>query len=249
MPITIYCPHPECDNQCLVLAKKLHLEIESEKSTGVQLLFVADQLQLIDNSQKQSVIVIDFLSRQMDYRCRHGGGLKQDLARAIGIKSHTKPSVIDATCGLARDAYIIARLGCRVVALERHPVVSALIENALERLARQGTIWNDIQLQFQQVDSLAYLKQLKSDQIPDVIYLDPMFPMRKKTALVKKEMRILKQLVGHDVDADMLFKQSLKTAKKRVVVKRPRISEPLGEQEPNHTIVGKSNRFDIYYKF
>ncbi|MFO1350284.1 MAG: class I SAM-dependent methyltransferase [Gammaproteobacteria bacterium] len=45
---------------------------------------------------------------------------------------------------------------------------------------------------------------LAEGDFPEVIYLDPMYPERSKAALVKKESRVLRELVGPDDDAARL---------------------------------------------
>jgi 16S rRNA (guanine1516-N2)-methyltransferase len=82
----------------------------------------------------------------------------------------------------------------------------------------------------------------------DAIYLDPMYPHRKKSALVKKEMRIIRQLAGDDPDADQLLHFALKTDIPRIVVKRPKKAEHLGNIPPTTCIRGKNSRFDIYLR-
>ena len=47
----------------------------------------------------------------------------------------------------------------------------------------------------------------------DVVYLDPMYPHKQKSALVKKEMRVFQHLVGADLDADELLLPALQLAK------------------------------------
>jgi 16S rRNA (guanine1516-N2)-methyltransferase len=81
---------------------------------------------------------------------------------------------------------------------------------------------------------------------PDVVYLDPMFPHRKKSAAVKKEMRLFQQLLGSDDDADLLLEPALTLAKKRVVVKRPSGAPFLANKKPHIEMLGKANRFDVY---
>ncbi|MFM4737775.1 class I SAM-dependent methyltransferase, partial [Aeromonas caviae] len=81
---------------------------------------------------------------------------------------------------------------------------------------------------------------------PEVIYLDPMFPHKQKSALVKKEMRVFQSLVGADLDADALLPAALRMADKRVVVKRPDYAGWLNEHKPSMAIETKSNRFDVY---
>ena len=95
-------------------------------------------------------------------------------------------------------------------------------------------------------DAISYLKKLPNNKKPDVIYLDPMYPTRTKSALGKKELRILRQIVGEDLDAGELLQVALKTARKRVVVKRPRLAPPIPGPEPNLVFKGKTSRFDVY---
>jgi len=83
-------------------------------------------------------------------------------------------------------------------------------------------------------------------QQPDVIYLDPMYPHREKSAAVKKEMRVFQSLVGEDLDADNLLEPALALAKYRVVVKRPSYAPPLNNKKPSTSIKMKKNRFDVY---
>ena len=83
---------------------------------------------------------------------------------------------------------------------------------------------------------------------PQVICLDPMFPHRDKSALVKKEMRLLRPLAGNDDDAPALLEAALALASHRVVVKRPRHAPPLGGHAPGNVLAGQSSRFDIYPK-
>ena len=79
-----------------------------------------------------------------------------------------------------------------------------------------------------------------------MVYLDPMYPHRQKSALVKKEMRVFQSLVGPDEDADALLEPARRLAKKRIVVKRPDYAPPLAGIVTQAAVVTKSHRFDIY---
>ena len=81
---------------------------------------------------------------------------------------------------------------------------------------------------------------------PDVVYVDPMFPLRKKSAKVKKAMQAFHAIVGTDPDADGLLADALAVARYRVVVKRPAGAGYLAETKPNYSLEGKSTRYDIY---
>jgi len=84
------------------------------------------------------------------------------------------------------------------------------------------------------------------DQRPEVVFLDPMYPHRQKSALVKKEMRLLRQLVGDDEDASDLLVTALARARRRVVVKRPRLAPTLTGPAPGFQIIAPNTRFDVY---
>lgn len=187
-----------------------------------------------------SPLLIDFLSHQMQFRKKRGGGFGELLAKAC--LASKKPLVFDLTAGLGRDAYVLASLGCQVKMFERHPVVFALLCDGLKRLKKVSP---EIALQLIQRDSVDFLKELDVASRPDVIYLDPMHPARTKSALVKKEMRILSEIVGIDEDKHALFNIAKEKAKKRVVVKWPIDALPLGVN-PDVVYRGKSTRFDVY---
>ncbi len=203
-------------------------------------------LELIDaDNPKQKPFTIDFNVGKMAYRFNQGIGRKQDLARAVGIKKEFIPTVLDATAGLGRDAFILACCGCSVTLCERSIILYQLLADAISRAKQDAALQESMaRMQLIQQDSLVYLQQLTAEQIPDVIYVDPMYPERKKSALVKQDMRIVRQVVGDDVDTVALLQQALQVAKKRVVVKRPKLAEVL--LTPHHQIHGKTTRYDIY---
>jgi 16S rRNA (guanine1516-N2)-methyltransferase len=127
---------------------------------------------------------------------------------------------------------------------ERMPIVAALLENGLERAKLNNEVC-DIANRMSLVHA-STIEELEFTQPPDVIYLDPMYPHREKSAAVKKEMRVFQSLVGEDLDADDLLEPALKLAKYRVVVKRPSYAPPLNDKKPSTSIKMKKNRFDVY---
>lgn len=190
-------------------------------------------------------IAVDFLAGAMAHRSRQpvGGEL---VVKAVWGRWKGALSVLDATAGLGRDGYLLAASGAQVVSCERHPAVALLLADGLWR-ARQAEAENPAlnaildRWSFRHASSVALMAELA----PDVIYLDPMFPEREKSALVKKEMRAFRSLVGEDVDAQQLFDAACQFARKRVVVKRPSSGVTLG-RTPSHVVEGKAARFDVY---
>ncbi|WP_298443071.1 class I SAM-dependent methyltransferase [uncultured Ferrimonas sp.] len=197
---------------------------------------------------KLGAIEVDLIGGAVAHRRKFGGGRGQAIAKAVGLKGGVMPTVVDGTAGLGRDAFVLASLGCTVTMVERHPVVAALLDDGLQRAYQDPEIgpWLQQRLQLHHGNSVEQLGQLALQ--PDVVYLDPMYPHRAKSALVKKEMRVFQQLVGADLDADGLLAPALALASKRVVVKRPDYAEDLDGKKPSTVIATKKNRFDVYVK-
>lgn len=190
-------------------------------------------------------ISVDFASPQWRYRREQVQ--KEYLARAMAVTGQYQPNIIDVTAGLGRDAFILASLGCRVLLLERSPVVVALLEDGLARARQHADLVPIVErMSLKQADSIDFLQTLSANSYPESIYLDPMFPPRTKSALVKKEMQVLQSLLGHDNDTELLLESALACVKDRVVVKRPKLASALTALRPVFTIGGKSSRFDIY---
>lgn len=210
-------------------------------------------LQYFDG-RKSLKVKVDFVAGATAHRRSFGGGKGQQIAKAVGLNKGCYPSVLDCTAGLGGDAFVLATLGCKMTLMERSPIVHALLDDGLQR-GRQYSLENDDSLSeilarmvLVEGDSHGYLASCAGEQGEkyDVVYLDPMFPMRSKSASVKKEMQAFHSIVGSDSDADTLLDLALEVAIYRVVVKRPRIAPFLAEREPSYQLLGKSSRFDIY---
>ena len=228
-----------------VIERHLSSRLGCERPTVLILDGTGLRLQLF--GQVQGAIRADFHGPSVTYRRKRGGGRGQMLAKAVGLKHGQCPTVLDCTAGLGRDAFVLASLGCVVTLLERDPVVHALLADGLQQARAQAIAELDIilaRMSLEAADAHAYLKHAQAR--PDVIYLDPMFPERHKSALVKKEMQVLQGLIGPDADADELLSAALGLAQQRVVVKRPRIAPNLAHRTPSYMLEGKSNRYDIF---
>jgi 16S rRNA (guanine1516-N2)-methyltransferase len=190
---------------------------------------------------------IDFLSGKMGYRSQHASLRKELLARTIGFSPRVNPTIIDATAGLGRDSFILASLGFHVTMIERSPLLFALLQDALNRAHQDHRIAPiAARLKLIHADAKEWLPTHAAQYQPQVIYLDPMFPERKKSAAVKKEMVILQDILGKDMDAEPLFEAAFSCATHRVVVKRPRLAATITALAPSFSMTGKSSRFDIY---
>lgn len=194
---------------------------------------------------------VDFAAGKAAHRRQFGGGRGQLVAKACGLTKGATPSVVDATAGLGRDAFVLASLGACVLLIERVDAIAALLEDGLARAGQEPAIAEIVsRMMLRHGDAAESLEALIEGTAfdPQVIHLDPMFPHREKSALVKKEMRLFRELAGDDDDAPRLLEAALDIATHRVVVKRPRKAPPIKGPAPQHVLEGKTSRYDLYVK-
>ncbi|MGC0121249.1 class I SAM-dependent methyltransferase [Pseudoalteromonas piscicida] len=243
----IHTPFEENRSYLNTLTKLFNLSALNINEAEFQLVYDELGLQLFKKDEpKLGAIRVDFVTGAVAHRRKFGGGKGQAIAKAVGLNKGAVPTVLDATAGLGRDAFVLASMGCKVVLHERNPVVAALLYDGLQRAYQDAEIgeWVQSTMRLEFGSSHDLLEQ--AGWRPDVVYLDPMFPHREKSAQVKKEMRVFQDLVGNDLDADALLPFALQLATKRVVVKRPDYAGFLNEKTPSMQIKTKKNRFDVY---
>ena len=186
-----------------------------------------------------------FIEGPILHRLKYGKGRGQNLAKAVGMKFNKNRNIIDATAGLGYDSFILASLGAKVTLIERSQKMYELLQNGIDEGKSFGgeieKIINRMELLFG--DSKDILPKLT----PEVIMIDTMYKERKKTALVKNNMRLVREIVGPDTDYIELLEVALNCAKNRVVLKQPRYAEPIKEiRKCSHQILGKTIRYDIF---
>ncbi len=205
-------------------------------------------LQLKPVNKNQGALLIDGLQGTLGFRRHPARLLHEPLISAIGAHTHYQPSVIDATAGWGTDAFLLASFGCQVKLIEADPLIGALLSDALRRWHNAGQ--HTIPLTIGHATLL--MPTLATADFPDIIYLDPMFPPRQKTAAVKKNMAFLQQWLDktENIDEEMqLLDTARQYAKKRVVVKRPQSAPYLAQQKPSGAITTRHHRYDIYASF
>tara|TARA_B100000886_G_C20111826_1_gene362187 strand:- start:34 stop:534 length:501 start_codon:yes stop_codon:yes gene_type:complete len=162
----------------------------------------------------------------------------------VGLKPDRKPLIWDATGGLGRDAFVLADLGSEVTLCERVPVLAWLLGQAVQAAAVSGV--DQVREAAERMVVRAGDSKMLRAPAETVIYLDPMFPERKKAAAVKKESAMLQHLVDQADDSEALWQWAWDQPVERIVVKRPLRAPVLGNIRPAHTLKGKSVRFDVF---
>jgi len=198
-----------------------------------------------DKTPAPDRLICDFAGGPVGHRFRFGGGRGQALPRAVGMKDGKTPTIVDATAGLGRDAFLLASLGATVTLIERSPEMHRLLEDGMARARDAGGEVAEVIARMTLL--LGDARDLLPTLSPDVVLVDPMHPPRKKSALVKSELRMIREIVGTDADAAELMNIALATAGKRVVLKWPLRADPMeGIRPPSHQITGKSTRYDVF---
>ncbi len=168
------------------------------------------------------------------------------LIKAAKLKGmdHT-PIAVDMTAGLGEDAFLLAGAGCNVIMFEQDEVIASLLEDAIKR-GKEIVEIKDVMDRMTLIkgDSIEGVKSL--DVIPDIVYLDPMFPQRQKSGLIKKKFQIIHELEKPCSNGADLLNAAISTKAKKIIVKRPQKGENLVDIKPNYTISGKAIRYDVY---
>lgn len=246
--MNIYLILKNISERTINLINKYNLIHDEHSSMAV--IVNSDSLELYDRSTpKKKPIKVDFTSKKNNYRCLSFKKKNELLYKAIGIKKNYFPSILDATAGLGKDAFLLSFFGCSVLMIEHHPVIAALLKDGLERGYKDKNIGNWLKKRLHLIfnDSLNMSKM--SILPPDVIYLDPMYPISRKKASPKKEMQFLRKLINSCYQPVELLNVAKNFAKKRIVVKRPSYANPLSNDKIDFIISNKSHRFDIYLPY
>ena len=181
---------------------------------------------------------------------------KEFLVKAAKIKDADHPlTAIDATAGLGEDSLLLAAAGFQVTLFERNPVIAQLLADALERakeipelapIVARMTLRNEDSIEALNALALSLDRSEPDVVSPDVILLDPMFPERQKSALVKKKLQMIQKLEMPCDDEKALVRAAMMTRPKKLIIKRPPKGPWLARLKPDYAQEGKAVRFDCF---
>ena len=185
----------------------------------------------------------DFATGRFGYRAARFGQ-SEPLLRAVGSSQSRPLNIVDATGGLGHDGFLLAASGARVTLIERSPVMFAQLERAVADARRNDDLAEIAErMTILHGDSRDLLRTINAD----VFYVDPMHPERKKSALVKEPMRLLRGVVGDDPDSAELIQIALQYSPGRVVVKWPaKAALPNGIPQPSHELGSRTTRYCVF---
>ncbi len=226
------------------LAEKLNLPLtedaEEAEQAGLLLRLDGEGLSLCDGKLQ---LRGDFT--QLLPRLKQGRLQQEMLVKAARIRGIEHPTAVDATAGLGEDALLLAAAGFSVRLYEYDPVIAALLADTLRRAAEHPALAEIVgRMQLFEEDSLQALPQLA--EAPDVVLLDPMFPERQKSALIKKKFQLLQQLERPCAEEEDLLAAAVAANPRKIVIKRPVKGPYLAGKKPSHSIAGKAVRYDCF---
>ncbi len=236
--------------QAAALAEKLHTEVTvlpPEDGPKNKSAHFPEETALF-LSEEGLFLTKGTLSMQGDFshlaaRLRTGNLQQEMLVKAARIKGVPDALVLDATAGMGEDSMILASAGFRVQLYEYDPVIAALLEDALTRSLQDPALAPAVlRMELHAEDSVEAMKQLPVR--PDVILLDPMFPARTKSALIKKKFQLLHELEQPCENEEELLEAALFACPKKIVIKRPLKGPYLAGRKPDYSLTGKAIRYD-----
>ena len=204
------------------------------RAAGLELIGKSEGLTLTDGTME---LRADFA--RMLPRLKQGRLQQELLVKAARTKGIERPWAIDATAGFGEDSLLLAAAGFTVDLYEQDCVIAALAAAVARMRLHAGE------------DSIAGLRHtaelIKQGELaaPDVVYLDPMFPERTKSAAVKKKFQLLHHLEQPCADEETLVEAALAVHPRKVVIKRPVKGPLLAGVKPSYQLAGKAVRYDV----
>jgi len=256
--LVVRASETQCQAQASVLAQKLGLTLADDTGQSCapepcwELQVARESITLMRADGLSTKI--DFLQGKAVRRSQEKSFASQPLARAMGLaklrKRTPEPLIIDATAGYGLDSWMMASLACKVCMLEASAVLCAMLEHALAVARNQQSNSAANRLSIINTDAIHFLN-MPSNPSANIVYLDPMYPASRNSALVKKGMQLLHELIGPDTNGAALLNAALNNADYRVIVKRPKGAAMLAGSENWHgqitNVQSAHTRFDVYH--
>lgn len=217
------------------------------QAVGLELVERPGGLTLTDGDMELRADLSDMLPR-----LRQGRLQQELLVKAARCRGVAGPVAIDATAGFGEDSLLLAAAGFTVELYERDAVIAALLADGLARAAADPALADTVsRMRLHAGDSLEGMRSLAvrveagECAAPDVVYLDPMFPGRSKSAAVKKKFQLLHHLEQPCDDEDGLLAAARSIRPCKIVIKRPVKGPLLAGVKPSYQLKGKAVRYDV----
>lgn len=172
------------------------------------------------------------------------GRLYHEMLVKIAKTKSAHPVAVDAAAGMGEDAFLLAAAGFEVYLFEQDKVIAALLKDALSRAKHDPELSEIVgRMHFTEGNSIELMPQIP--ETPEVVYLDPMFPPRKKSGLINKKLQLIQKLEQPCSDEEELFSAAEALHPKKIIIKRPLNGALLAGKKPSYSVNGKAIRYDV----
>lgn len=253
-PVTVLCADELQRRRSEVLSARLGAPLVVASGPGEDGFALVEGRLYLKVSNEGLVLARDGMELRPDFsemlpRVKQGALQREMLVKAARVKGVERPHAVDATAGLGEDGFLLAAVGFDVTLCETDPVIAALLADALDRAALNAELAPfAARMRMVEGDSRSVLAELAATPgaQPDVVYLDPMFPGRTKSAAVKKKFQLIHGLERPTapLDEESLLQAAIAARPRKIVIKRPIKGPHLAGVKPSHSIAGKAVRYD-----
>lgn len=236
--ITIYIDDGGDRDTALALSRHIGIPIADRMGDELTLVIDGSGLSLVGKGMRYQGDFSRMLNRVTKGRLHH-----EMLVKLAKTKTE-HPVAVDAAAGMGEDSFLLAAAGYEVYLFERDRVIAALLGDALRRAEEDEQLRGIVgRMHLNEGDSIELMPQLGIT--PEIVYLDPMFPPRKKSGLIHKKLQLIQKLEQPCADERELFAAAAAMQPKKIIIKRPLNGAPLADRKPSYTVKGKAIRYDV----
>ena len=236
--ITIYCVDNGDRDAADMLSRQLGVPLADSMGEALTLVFDGTGLSLVGYGMCYQGDFARTLNRVTKGRLHH-----EMLVKLAKTKTE-HPVAVDAAAGMGEDSFLLAAAGYEVYLFEQDAVIAALLRDALYRAGEDDRLRGIVgRMHLTEGNSIELMLQLGIT--PEIVYLDPMFPPRKKSGLIHKKLQLIQKLEQPCADERELFDAAAAMHPKKIIIKRPLNGAPLADRKPSYTVKGKAIRYDV----
>ena len=236
--ITIYCGDNGDRDAADMLSRQLGVPLADSMGEALTLVFDGSGLSLVGSGMRYQGDFARTLNRVTKGRLHH-----EMLVKLAKTKTE-HPVAVDAAAGMGEDSFLLAAAGYEVYLFEQDAVIAALLRDALYRAGEDDRLREIVgRMHLSEGNSIELMPRLGIT--PEIVYLDPMFPPRKKSGLIHKKLQLIQKLEQPCADERELFDAAAAMHPKKIIIKRPLNGAPLADRKPSYTVKGKAIRYDV----
>lgn len=227
------------EDAAIALAKRVNAPLTDEAGEDLTLMIDSAGISLMGYGLKYQGNFEQMLPRIS------GGRLQHEMLVHIARPKKENLKAIDAAAGMGEDALLLAACGYEVTLYEKNAVIAALLRDTIRR-ARRNELLKGIVEKMHLIEGNSIELIPKQTDSADLVYLDPMFPARRKTGLINKKLQLIQKLEQPCDDEKAILDTAMLVHPKKIIIKRPLKGAYLAGMKPGYSVKGKAIRYDCF---